>query len=88
MKRPDGQTIFLGSAILIALVVAIVLALGSSGDREAESAQRARRGIDWAKVREQLASLRFEGWATAEVRGGDRERLADIAGQMNRVLDL
>ncbi len=44
--------------------------------------------IDWAKVREQLAAINYQGWATAEVRGGDRERLADIASQMDRILDL
>ncbi len=44
--------------------------------------------IDWAKVREQLAAINYQGWATAEVRGGDQERLSDIASQMDRVLDL
>ncbi len=44
--------------------------------------------IDWAKVRQQLASIGFQGWATAEVKGGDRQRLADIAAQMDQVLDL
>ncbi len=44
--------------------------------------------IDWSKVRDQLADISYQGWATAEVRGGDRERLADIAKQMDDVLDL
>ncbi len=44
--------------------------------------------IDWAKVRKQLTAIDFHGWATAEVRGGDRDRLSDIANQMDRVLDL
>lgn len=44
--------------------------------------------IEWAKVREQLSKLNYEGWATAEVPGGDRDRLADIASQMDRVLSL
>ena len=44
--------------------------------------------IEWAKVRDELAAINYQGWATAEVRGGDRERLADIAGQMDNVLDL
>lgn len=44
--------------------------------------------IDWEAVREQLAELNFQGWATAEVRGGDQNRLTDIAAQMDRVLDL
>jgi L-ribulose-5-phosphate 3-epimerase len=44
--------------------------------------------IDWAKVREQLAAINYSGWATAEVRGGDQTRLAEIANQMDHVLDL
>jgi len=44
--------------------------------------------IEWDKVRLELAKLNYQGWATAEVKGGDRERLADIASQMDRVLDL
>jgi hexulose-6-phosphate isomerase len=42
--------------------------------------------IDWQKVRQELRRIRFQGWATAEVRGGDAQRLADIAAQMDRVL--
>lgn len=44
--------------------------------------------IDWKKVRDELRKLNYTGWATAEVPGGNRERLGDIAAQMNRVLDL
>ncbi|WP_425397675.1 sugar phosphate isomerase/epimerase family protein [Aeoliella sp.] len=44
--------------------------------------------VDWAAVRAALAETGFTGWCTAEVRGGGRERLADIAARMNRVLDL
>lgn len=44
--------------------------------------------IDWKKVREELLKVDYRGWATAEVPGGDRQRLADIAAQMDRVLDL
>lgn len=44
--------------------------------------------VNWKRVREELAKIDFEGWATAEVRGGDRKRLADIAARMDNVLDL
>ena len=44
--------------------------------------------IDWAAVRAELLKIGYEGWATAEVPGGDRKRLADIAARMDRVLDL
>ena len=44
--------------------------------------------VNWAKVREILVANDFSGWATAEVAGGDRNRLAGIAGWMRDVLDL
>jgi L-ribulose-5-phosphate 3-epimerase len=44
--------------------------------------------IDWAAVRGALAEIGYEGWATAEVKGGGRERLEEIATGMNRILDL
>ena len=44
--------------------------------------------IQWDRVREELKRIDYQGWATAEVRGGDRQRLAEISEQMDRVLDL
>ncbi|MEX0613711.1 MAG: sugar phosphate isomerase/epimerase family protein [Pirellulales bacterium] len=42
--------------------------------------------VDWPAVRQALADIGFSGWCTAEVEGGGREVLADIAQRMNRVL--
>lgn len=42
--------------------------------------------INWARVREELKKIGFADWATAEVSGGDRQKLADISAQMDRVL--
>ncbi len=44
--------------------------------------------VDWAAVRKELVKINYSGWATAEVGGGGRERLADISARMDRVLDL
>ncbi len=44
--------------------------------------------IEWDKVRNELAKIDYRGWATAEVAGGNRQRLAEISQQMDRVLDL
>ena len=44
--------------------------------------------INWANVRASLKDINFKGWATAEVRGGDRARMADIARRMDKILDL
>lgn len=40
----------------------------------------------WDSVRKALADIGYEGWATAEVGGGGRDRLADIKERMDRVL--
>jgi sugar phosphate isomerase/epimerase len=42
--------------------------------------------VNWKAVRGELAKVRFDGWATAEVAGGDRHRLGGIAAWMNLVL--
>ncbi len=44
--------------------------------------------VNWSAVREALSEINYTGWCTAEVEGGGRERLADIATRMNRVLAL
>ena len=44
--------------------------------------------IDWAGVREELNKIGFSSWATSEVRGGGRDRLAEISAEMDRVLAL
>jgi hexulose-6-phosphate isomerase len=44
--------------------------------------------IDWKRVRGELTKIGYRGWATAEVNGGNRERLAEISQQMDSVLDL
>ena len=44
--------------------------------------------IDWPGVREELNKIGFSSWATSEVRGGGRDRLAEISAEMDRVLAL
>lgn len=44
--------------------------------------------VDWTAVREALQEINFSGWCTAEVKGGDRNRLADIAARVDRALGL
>ena len=39
---------------------------------------------DWPAVTKALDEIGFEGWATAEVRGGDAARLRDIAQRMDQ----
>jgi hexulose-6-phosphate isomerase len=44
--------------------------------------------VDWPAVLESLDDIEYDGWATAEVQGGDRVRLQEIADGMNRVFEL
>jgi len=41
---------------------------------------------NWPAVVEALEDIGYDGWASAEVRGGDAERLADILRRMERIL--
>lgn len=43
---------------------------------------------NWPAVMQALADIDYRGWGTAEVPGGDRERLADIAQRMDAVLTM
>lgn len=58
------------------------------GLREGFSSPIGEGTIEWEQVRAALKTIGYQGWATAEVGGGDRDRLADIAARMDRVLDL
>ena len=60
----------------------------NDGMRSGFSKSLGEGSIEWDKVRSELAKIKFEGWATAEVKGGDRVVLADIAQRMDRILDL
>ncbi|MEX0689445.1 MAG: sugar phosphate isomerase/epimerase family protein [Pirellulales bacterium] len=42
--------------------------------------------IDWASVRAALAEIGFTGWVSAEVGGGDTNRLATVLDQMKEAL--
>jgi len=42
--------------------------------------------INWKRVFEELRKVDFHTWATAEVKGGDRKRLAEVSAEMDRIL--
>jgi hexulose-6-phosphate isomerase len=42
--------------------------------------------VDWPAVREALQEIGYQGWATAEVGGGNKERLAEILKNMRTYL--
>ncbi len=59
------------------------------GDEKLKS--KTARGTDggevhWENVRKELAAIKYTGFGTAEVRGGDRKRLARMVKWMDRVL--
>jgi hexulose-6-phosphate isomerase len=43
---------------------------------------------DWAAVRKALLDTGFQGWATAEVGGGDKARMVQLAEEMDKVMGL
>lgn len=43
---------------------------------------------DWPDIRKALEEVGYHGWATAEVRGGGRKELKEVADRMNRCLGL
>jgi len=58
---------------------------------DAKLASKTAKGTDggevnWAAVRKALRTIDYHGWATAEVAGGDRHRLARMAKWMDQVL--
>ncbi len=57
----------------------------NQGMRKAFDVPMGQGSIEWEKVREELLKIDYRGWATAEVRGGDRQRLEEIFDQMNQV---
>lgn len=42
--------------------------------------------IDWPEVRKALKDINYTGWMTTEIRGGDREYLADVVTRLNRFI--
>ena len=43
---------------------------------------------DWPDILKALAEVGYTGWATAEVAGGGRKELQDVADRMNKILQL
>lgn len=57
-----------------------------SGRGQAVRVKLGDGSCDWAAVREALNDIGYEGWATAEVAGGDEARVREIARRMDQVL--
>lgn len=57
----------------------------SKGPRSGFGVKIGEGDVDWPEVMQALKDVGFKGWATAEVRGGDAERLKDIHDRMERV---
>ena len=42
-------------------------------------------GCDWPAVLAALKEIGYSGWATAEVRGGDKDRLTEVSQRMDKI---
>ncbi|MDF2378151.1 MAG: sugar phosphate isomerase/epimerase [Verrucomicrobiales bacterium] len=60
----------------------------NEGLRQGFSSELGDGTIDWAAVRAAIRKIGFKGWASAEVSGGGRERMAEISRRMDKVLGL
>ena len=41
--------------------------------------------IDWPEVRKALGEVRYEGWVTTEISGGDAAYLKDVVARLDRI---
>lgn len=41
--------------------------------------------VDWPKVMDELQKIGYSGWGTAEIQGGGREWLTDVAARMDKI---
>lgn len=71
---------------IVKLDVKDFLLAKDSPDGKEKWADIGEGSVPWAAVRETLANANFYGWATAEVGGGNRDRLAKILSQMRKTL--
>lgn len=46
---------------------------------------RRTQGIDWPGVRKALADASYQGWVTAEVRGGDETYVKEVSARLDRI---
>ncbi len=60
----------------------------TKGPGQGFSAELGEGDCDWPAVLAALDEVGYRGWGTAEVRGGDRDRMQEISKQMDRVLAL
>ena len=44
--------------------------------------------VNWSEIRQEINRIQFTGWATAEVSGGDKARLRQVAERMDRALGI
>lgn len=60
----------------------------SKGPRAGFGVELGEGDCDWPTVVNALREINYTGWATAEVRGGDKARLQDIANRMDKILEM
>ena len=60
----------------------------AEGPRKGFQVELLEGDCDWPAVRKALADIGYEGWATAEVPGGDAKRLKFLAERMNRIFKI
>jgi L-ribulose-5-phosphate 3-epimerase len=49
------------------------------------SAKLLEGDVDWPRVMAELRKIGYVGWGTAEIQGGGREWLTDVAARMDKI---
>jgi L-ribulose-5-phosphate 3-epimerase len=49
------------------------------------SAKLLEGSVDWPKVMDELEKIEYSGWGTAEIQGGDKVWLQEVAERMNKI---
>jgi L-ribulose-5-phosphate 3-epimerase len=47
---------------------------------------RRTQGVDWPAVQKALSDVGYEGWVTAEVRGGDESYIKEVSARLDKIL--
>jgi len=51
-----------------------------------DAKDRRTQGVDWPAVQKAISDIGYEGWVTAEVRGGDESYIKEVSARLDKIL--
>lgn len=85
-NKPEHWVRTLGKRILRLHIKEYSTVKDANGKEKGFGVPLGEGSVVWPEVVKALGEIGYTGWATAEVRGGGREALKDIAERMNKLL--